>query len=135
MPFSCEFRVAWVDTDALGIVHFSNYFRYFERAEQEFYLGARQSQEEVMEKLSVSFPRVSAKCDYKSPLHSGDMIRVSLFLDSMGRSSITIRFTIVQKQTETLAAEGLVTIVCVDRDRWKPVEIPVEVRNIFMQLS
>ena len=38
MPsFKTSFRVSWVDTDAAGIVHFSNYFKYFEKAEEELY--------------------------------------------------------------------------------------------------
>ena len=34
--FRCRQRVEFADTDMAGIVHFSNFFRYMERAEHEF---------------------------------------------------------------------------------------------------
>ena len=34
--FKTYIRVSWTDTDAAQVVHFSNYFRFFEKAE-EFY--------------------------------------------------------------------------------------------------
>ena len=30
-------RVHWVDTDAAGVMHYTNYLRYFEACEEEFY--------------------------------------------------------------------------------------------------
>ncbi len=35
--FKTSFRVSWIDTDAAQVVHFSNYFKFFERTEEEFY--------------------------------------------------------------------------------------------------
>jgi len=36
-PFKTCFKVSWVDTAAARIVHLSNYFKYFKRAEEELY--------------------------------------------------------------------------------------------------
>jgi YbgC/YbaW family acyl-CoA thioester hydrolase len=35
--FRIDYRVTWADTDAVGVVHFSRYFLFFERCEEEFY--------------------------------------------------------------------------------------------------
>jgi YbgC/YbaW family acyl-CoA thioester hydrolase len=37
MVFKFDIPVRWVDTDALRVVHYSNYFRYAEAAEEELY--------------------------------------------------------------------------------------------------
>ncbi|MEM2281872.1 MAG: acyl-CoA thioesterase, partial [Candidatus Bathyarchaeia archaeon] len=63
--FKALYRVSWVDTDAAQIVHFSNFFRFFERAEEEFY-----EQMGLTEWLGVKdliLPRGEAFCQYKKP--------------------------------------------------------------------
>lgn len=135
MSFTTEFQVAWVDTDALSVVHFSNYFRYFERAEQEFFASCGHPQGDIMEKMRIAFPRVSASCDYRNPLRFGDKVRVSLALSSIGKSSVRIDFEIVNAGNNALAASGHVTVVCVSIDSWKSVELPDEVRLIFERLG
>jgi acyl-CoA thioester hydrolase len=60
--FKSKYRVSWVDTDALGVMHFSNYFRICEKAEEEFtnLLGVSFDHSE-----NIYFPTVKATCEYK----------------------------------------------------------------------
>ena len=50
-------RVTWSDTDAAQIVHYSKYFVFFERAEEELYRSLGFSFTDPAEK-GLSFPRV-----------------------------------------------------------------------------
>ena len=65
-PFKTTYRITWADTDAAQVVHFSNYFRFFERAEEEFYehLGFTFSDKTLR---GLWFPRAEAFCQYKKP--------------------------------------------------------------------
>ncbi len=134
-PFSYPFKVSWVETDALAVVHFSNYFRYFERAEQEFYMQAGSSQGNVMEKYGIAFPRVEARCTYESPMKFGDTGRTELSLVEIADKAVRIGFEITNDTTGKKAAHGVMTLVCVDTERWRAVSIPDDVRAIFSRLA
>jgi 4-hydroxybenzoyl-CoA thioesterase/acyl-CoA thioester hydrolase len=83
-----EFR----DTDAAGIVHFSAFFFYMESVEHEFLrslglsvIGAGQSD-------PVSWPRVSASCDFLSAVRFEDVLDVSLRIARLGDKSVSYEF-------------------------------------------
>ncbi len=136
MPsFVHEFRVSWVDTDALGVVHFSNYFRYFEKAEQEFFEHSGSTQGNVMERYGVACPRVEAHCFYESPLRFGDTAATQLWLEQVNDKSVKIRFEITNRTAGRRAAHGTMTLVCVDSSAWKAVSIPEPVRAILRELD
>ncbi len=136
MPrFSHQFTVSWVETDALAVVHFSNYFRYFERAEQEFYGSSGATQGNVMERYGVAFPRVEAHCEYESPMRFGDSGRTDLSLVEIKDKSVKIRFEITNITTGKLSAHGSMTLVCVDTTTWKAVTIPQDLREILGKLG
>lgn len=59
-------RVVFSETDTAGIVHFSNFFRYFEDAEHALWREAGLSIH--AQHSDIGWPRVSASCDYHRPL-------------------------------------------------------------------
>lgn len=64
--FKTIFRVTGADTDAAQVVHYSNYFRFFEKAEEKFYRHLGFSFNDVATK-GLWFPRVEAFCQYRKP--------------------------------------------------------------------
>ena len=68
MIFKCKFRVHWVDTDTAGVMHFSNYFRYFEACEEEFYRSLGMNMNRLRDEFGVLLPRVEVSCKYKAAL-------------------------------------------------------------------
>ena len=67
--FKTSFRVSWTDTDAAQVVHFPNYFKFFEKAEEEFYRHLGFNVADIAEK-GVWFPRVEAFCQYRNQQNS-----------------------------------------------------------------
>lgn len=112
-PFKYKYTVAWADTDALGIMHFSNYFRLCERAEQSFYESKK------LDDNKLFLPRVSASCDFKSPLRFRDIASVSLKVDEIGERHITFSYSIRNQTTKKTAAECKIVVVPVS-DKLKP---------------
>src|SRR5438132_281338 len=93
-PYRTTRRVEFRDTDAAGIVHFSAFFFYMESVEHEFLrqLGLSVLSHDATggsTKLTgagstgltgtpISWPRVSASCDYQSAARFEDVLDVSL---------------------------------------------------------
>src|SRR5579875_2267831 len=86
--FSIRMRVPWSDTDAAGVVHFANYFRYFERVELELYRKLGFAYSKSLMKMGLWFARVEAHCSYLSPCEFDDEIEVKMRLTTLGRRSV-----------------------------------------------
>jgi len=115
--FRLNRRVAFSETDAAGIVHFANFFRYMEDAEHAFlrHLGLRVHHDH--EAGTSGFPRVSAACDYLAPLRFEDQFTIDLRVTGKTGKSITYAFTFTRPDgNETVeVATGRLTVVYVTR--------------------
>lgn len=127
-------RVQFADTDMAGIVHFSNFFRYMERVEHDFFRALGMSiwdgHNAVPDAERVGWPRVHASCDYKAPLRFEEEFTMELLVEEVRKKTLRhlIRFW---KQDGTLCAEGRIIAACVQRDpatgKMKAVEIPARI--------
>jgi acyl-CoA thioester hydrolase len=124
--FEMQMRVRWVDTDRLQVVHFSNFFRYFEAAEEEFFRSRGLDFERMHEKYGIALPRVEAICRYRSPARFNDLLRVAIDVKEVAEKTILYEFTVINKDTERLLAEGSVRVAAVDTKTWKAVPVPPE---------
>lgn len=124
--FKISFRVAWADTDAAQVVHYSNYFRFFERAEEEFYRHLGFTFTDTQER-GLWFPRVEAFCQYKKPARFNDLIEVELTVEELREKSIKYGFKIFNKESKVLLANGYVVIVTADKREGKAVAVPRDI--------
>jgi acyl-CoA thioester hydrolase len=117
----CEFRlthrVEFNETDMAGIVHFSNFFRYMEKVESEFYRSLGFSV--VMRQFDppLGLPRVHAACEYFRPLRFEDVVELHLLITEKKRRSISyqVRFRRLEPGPAEDVAFGQVTAVCVSK--------------------
>jgi len=123
-PFRCCRRVEFRDTDAAGIVHFSVYFNYMEAAEHKLLREVGLSVKFNDETSIVSWPRVSASCEYHSAARFEQVVTISVLVERMGDKSIQFGFRI--HHDERLIASGRFTVVCCRiREGLPPESIPV----------
>jgi acyl-CoA thioester hydrolase len=130
---ACRFevteRVQFSETDMAGIVHFSNFFRYMERAEHAFWrsLGMSVMDQTAATEDRVGWPRVHATCDYKAPLRFEEEFTVEMLVEEIRSKVIRYLFRF-RRLDGQLVAEGRVTAACVRKDsatgQMKAVAIP-----------
>jgi YbgC/YbaW family acyl-CoA thioester hydrolase len=116
---SIQRRVRFVETDAAGIVHFSNYFRLMEEAEDAFWRSIDQVVHGGGESRDLAWPRVAASCDYDAPLRYDDEVRVTASLLQKRTKSLVFGFAFALIGPEGSAqpiARGQLTNVCVRID-------------------
>lgn len=132
MAFRFEYtdRVQFAETDLAGIVHFSNFFRYLERAEHAFFRSLELNIAEGGELppgIRVGWPRVHASCDYHRPLRFQDIFKVELLVEEVRTKSIRYLYRI-WSEDHHLCAEGRIAVVCIRRNEatgeMHAVEIP-----------
>jgi YbgC/YbaW family acyl-CoA thioester hydrolase len=107
-------RVAWVETDAGGRIHFSNAFRWAEVAETG-----------LMRRLGLleawgDYPRRHVEAEFLKVLRFEDEIEVGIHVERVGRTSITYAWTIAKDGDVHIT--GRHTVVNVGRDgRSEPI--------------
>jgi acyl-CoA thioester hydrolase len=112
MPETFRYRrkVEFRDTDAAGIVHFSVYFNYMENAEHALLRAAGTSVCAADDSGAISWPRVSAQCDFAGALKFEDEIEIEVRVARLGNKSVTFSFQFLCDSRRV--ARGEVTAVC-----------------------
>ena len=121
--------VEFSDTDMAGIVHFANFFRFMEAAEQEFLRSRGLSVALEWEGRAMGFPRVAAACDYLTPARFEDVLDVTVAIDRVGQKSVTYVFEF-SRQGQAIASGRVSTVCCLvgEQNRLEAVEIPAGLR-------
>ncbi len=132
MVFKRSFRVHWVDTDIAGVMHFSNFFRYFEACEEEFYRSISLPLTEIRDRYGVLLPRVEAHCQYKAACRFDDAIDVTMKVREVAEKTIAYDFEVTRQADGKLAATGYVKCIAVD-PKWKAVPLPAEVARMVRE--
>jgi acyl-CoA thioester hydrolase len=127
--FEVKIQTYWSDVDPAGIVFFANYFRFIEQAEEELYRASGASRAKLLEEHSVWLPRVEAFAKFESPIRDEAAIRVRLNPSLKGQKTVRYDFEILDDQTSAKLAHGYVTVVCVDRARFKAIGVPEPIRK------
>jgi YbgC/YbaW family acyl-CoA thioester hydrolase len=131
-PFRTTRLVEFADTDMAGIVHFANFFRYMEAAETAYWRACGLAVVLEWEGEPVSFPRVSASCDFLKPARFQDVIEITVAVERLGRSSVTFGFEFF-KADELLARGKITAVHCRvgPGHAPEPREIPPKIRELL----
>jgi acyl-CoA thioester hydrolase len=132
--FRTSYRVVWADTDAAQVVHYANYFRIFERAEEEFYRHLGFSFTE-WSKSELWFPRVEAFCRYRKPAKFNELLQVEVTVRDLKEKSVRLEFRLLSEDADTLFASGYVIAVAADKKTGRATNIPVEVLEKLRSFS
>jgi acyl-CoA thioester hydrolase len=128
--FQTQRRIEFADTDMAGIVHFANFFRFMESAEQEFLRSLGLSVSLKWEGEALGFPRVSASCDFLRPARFQDVLDVAVHVRNLGRKSVTYSFEF--SMAGQAVARGQVSTVCCrvfGDHQFESMEIPAGIRQ------
>jgi acyl-CoA thioester hydrolase len=112
-------RVAWVDTDAGGRIHFTAAFRYAEAAETGLMREAG-----LLEDWG-DYPRRHVEAEFRKVLRFEDDLEVRLRVDRLGTTSITYAWEIAKDGD--VYVQGMHTVVHVD-GAGRPEPLPDKVR-------
>lgn len=125
-------RVEFSETDMVGIVHYSNFFRYMETAEHAFFRSIGYSIVSNRTNPPVGWPRVHASCDFRQPLRFEDEVEVHMIVTEKKSKSLSYEFRFRKLNASPIVevARGKLTVVCVTCDpqgKMTAAHIPPEI--------
>jgi acyl-CoA thioester hydrolase len=129
-PFRTTRMVEFHDTDMAGIMHFASFFVYMESAEHELLRSLGLSVHNVIDGEHVSFPRVSATCNYSAPARCEQVLDIAITVARIGATSVTYEFEFTHDGRRV--ALGSMTSVCcrmLPPEPPQPRALPDEMRS------
>ena len=121
--------VRYYETDQMGIVHHSNYIRYFECGRNAMLKEMDMPMEKV-EASGVMMAVVAVDAKYKVPAKLGDTLRIVSIIDAPPTAKVVVK-TEVYNQNEQLVCTGSVTLGFIDAMTRRPVRCPESLAEIF----
>ncbi len=129
-----EFRVAYADTDRMGVVYYANYFVLFERGRTELLRTLGFRYRDFEENMEIFLPAMEAGCEYLAPARYDDLIRIRTRLDRLGRAHIGFRYEIEDAESGRLLARGFTKHPFVNK-KWRPVRVPAVLQRALAPLA
>ena len=105
-------RVRYPEVDAMGFLHHSRYFQYFEMGRVELLRQFGHSYAEL-ERQGVLFVVVRVECRYKAPARFDE--ELVLTTRALKQTHVRIDHAYELRRGPTLLADANTTIACVDR--------------------
>lgn len=124
-----EHRVSYYETDQMGIVHHSNYIRWFEDARVDFLEKVGFSYDK-MEELGVMIVVLGASCEYKFSARFGDRVLIIPKIAEFNGFKLTVTYRVLNKADDTLLATGE-TKHCFTDLKLKPVRTKKDYPDIY----
>ena len=96
-----DIRVYYEDTDAGGIVYYSNYLKYTERSRTELLREIGISQSELSNKFNIKFIVHSFSIRYMNPAFLDDLLTVETTICDLKKASIEFSQRVFRKDENT----------------------------------
>ena len=121
--------VRYYETDQMGIVHHSNYIRYFECGRNAM-LAEYNIPIEKIEESGVMMAVVAVESRYRTPARMGDTLRIVSVIDTPPTAKVVVKSEIYN-QDGALVCTGNVTLGFIDAVTRRPVRCPEELSDLF----
>jgi acyl-CoA thioester hydrolase len=123
--FSLPVRVYWEDTDAVGVVFYANYLKFFERARTEWLRSLGFAQERMRAEAGIAFVVIETSLRYRLPARLDDLLDVTVQVVHRGLASLVVAQR-AWRGSEILA-EGTIRIGCVELGTFRPCRFPDDI--------
>lgn len=115
-------KINYYETDKMGVVHHSNYVRFFEEARvallDNFGFGY-----DAIEQMGVMIPVLGVSLDYKNTLTFGDEILIECHISQFNGIKMTVEYKAYRKADMQLTTTGESKHCFVDATTFKPINL------------
>lgn len=122
LSFEHKLRVEYHHTDQMGIVHHSNYIKFFEAARTEWLRAAGLTYAE-MERRGVMMPIVDVQIKYRQPAYYDEMLSITTSVRELPMARMTFYYEVRGEDGRDVAS-GMTTLGFIDSKTRRPQRAP-----------
>lgn len=122
-------KVQYYETDRMGIVHHSNYIRWFEEA-RIFYMEELGYSYSEMEKMGIMIPVIGINAVYKSGAAYGDCVNIKTIVKNITAVKLAFNYEVTDAVTGELRMTGSSDHCFVD-STFKPCSIKKKLPEFY----
>ncbi|MEE0863819.1 MAG: thioesterase family protein [Alistipes sp.] len=130
--FETKIRVEYHHTDQMGIVHHSNYVKFFEVARTEW-LRAMGLTYAEMERRGVMMPIVEVNVKYRQPAYYDELISVTAMVEELPMARMIFKYEIRGEDGRDIAS-GSTTLGFIDKTTRRPQRAPIWLMEVLQRL-
>lgn len=124
-----EKKINYYETDKMGVVHHSNYIRFFEEARCQF-LEDSGLPYDLLEEKGIMSPVLGVSCNYKQHVTFGDIIEIHCYIKEFNGVRFTVGYEAYNKKTDTLCVSGE-TNHCFTDSNLRPIILKKHYNDIY----
>ena len=124
--FIHKVKVYYEDTDSGGVVYYSNYLKFLERARTEMINSIGLSNNKLFAEWKTLIIVKSCNIDYLSPAKLEDRLQIFSSIESFNKASFVMNQNI--KKDDNLIVKAKLKLVTVNQ-KGKPIKIPSVLEN------
>ena len=126
-------RVYYEDTDAGGVVYYSNYLKFVERARTEFLREIGIPHENIKKKWNVEFVVKSSLIEYIKPAFLDDLLEVRTCCVEVRGASSTLRQAVLKN--DIVIVDTTIKIACISMEHARAVKMPSDIKAAFDRMK
>ncbi|MFN8440771.1 MAG: thioesterase family protein [Caldilineaceae bacterium] len=130
---SITLPVRFAETDAMGVVHHSNYVIWFEAARVALMEAAGTPYREVAAGGN-HFAVTKLEVEYRAAARFGDNVQIVATVESIRSRQVKFRYEVYHPEAQTLLATGSTEHICVDLQN-RMAKIPAYVVEKLQQMQ
>jgi len=124
--FTRSVPIRFSHCDAAGIVYFPHYFDMFNGLIEDWYKEElKHDYADLVMAGRYGFPFVHIECDFKIPSRMGEVIDLTLLVERIGRSSLSIAIVCHRDGLERLRARMVTAMMSLDTRQPMPMPQPL----------
>jgi 1,4-dihydroxy-2-naphthoyl-CoA hydrolase len=127
MPFTYNRTVHFQDTDAAGVVYFTNILAFCHEAYEASLVDSGINLKDFFTHPSVAFPIVHASVDFFRPLYCGDNIMIRLMPQQLSVDRFEVVYEVILG--EVMADKAVTRHVCIETSSRTKTELPQEMKE------
>lgn len=108
-----RFRVRYVESDQMGVVHHSNYIIWFEQGRTDYMREIGVDYADV-EREGIFLPVAELHIRYGAPARYGDEVRVLTRVERVQSRAVTFAYEVFRGDSDELLASGYTRLVAMD---------------------
>ena len=125
-------QIYWEDTEAPGIVYYTNYLRFLERGRSDLVREAGIDQGTLLDSKGVMFPVRRCEINYLQPAHLDNQIEVRTRIQNIGGASMDMGLDIHRDDEHIVRAK--VRLACVGRSG-RPQRLAAHIRAALNEIT